>query len=440
VGHFHGVAGAQKVSLQRPWKRAVAWLLFLGPFFFLSYGFANWLASRRASVPVAAFEWERAIPFQAWTIVPYWSIDLLYALSLFVCATRTELDTHARRLLTAQVAAIACFIAFPFRFSFDRPPADGVPGMMFAALGGFDLPYNQLPSLHVALAVILWVLYARHLQGMARILLTVWFVMIGGSVLTTFQHHFIDLPTGFALGWLCTWLWPMPSVAPGPVSAWRCSNDPARHRLALVYFTAALCCGAVALYAGGLALWLCWPALSLALVGSFYAGVGAAGFQKDAQGRMSLAARWLLAPYLAGAWLNSRWWTRRAPQPVHVMDDVWIGRMPARRDLAPFAGVVDVSAELPLPSSSRSTHVVPMLDLVAPERSTLARAARAIERSREHGPVLVCCALGFSRSACAVAAWLVSTGRAANAAQAIARLRDARGDVVLHDSHARLLQ
>jgi hypothetical protein len=275
---------------------------------------------------------------------------------------------------------------------------------------------------------------------MARILLTIWFVMIGGSVLTTFQHHFIDLPTGFALGWLCTWLWPMPSVAPGPVSAWRYSNDPARHRLALVYFTAALCCGAVALYAGGLALWLCWPALSLALVGSFYAGVGAAGFQKDAQGRMSLAARWLLAPYLAGAWLNSRWWTRRAPQPVHVMDDVWIGRMPARRDLAPFAGVVDVSAELPLPSSSRSTHVVPMLDLVAPERSTLARAARAIERSREHGPVLVCCALGFSRSACAVAAWLVSTGRAANAAQAIARLRDARGEVVLHDSHARLLQ
>ena len=119
----------------RPWKRAAAWLLFLGPFFFLTYGLANWLASLRASVPVAAFEWEGAIPFHAWTIVPYWSIDALYAVSLFVCATRTELDTHAKRLLTAQVVAIACFIAVPYRFSFQRPAADGVAGALFDALG-----------------------------------------------------------------------------------------------------------------------------------------------------------------------------------------------------------------------------------------------------------------------------------------------------------------
>ena len=47
--------------------------------------------------------------------------------------------------------------------------------------------------------------------GLARILLDVWFVLIGASVLTTYQHHFIDLPTGFALGWLCVWLWPLPA-------------------------------------------------------------------------------------------------------------------------------------------------------------------------------------------------------------------------------------
>jgi protein-tyrosine phosphatase len=54
--------------------------------------------------------------------------------------------------------------------------------------------------------------------------------------------------------------------------------------------------------------------------------------------------------------------------------------------------------------------------------------------------VLVCCALGFSRSACAVAAWLVSTGRSPSAAHAFASLRLARSDVVLDDAHARLLQ
>src|SRR5688572_31751124 len=85
------------VSEARPWRRAAAWLAFLGPFFLASYGFANWLASRRAEVGAIVFDWEAGIPFLPWTIVPYWSIDLLYALSLFVCASRRELDVHAGR-------------------------------------------------------------------------------------------------------------------------------------------------------------------------------------------------------------------------------------------------------------------------------------------------------------------------------------------------------
>lgn len=268
------------MSEGRPWRRALAWLAFLGPFFFLSYGFANWLASRHAGVPVAVFTWEHAIPFWAWTIVPYWSIDLLYALSLFVCASRAELDAHARRLVTAQVVAIACFVVLPFRFSFERPAVEGVPGMLFDALAGFDLPFNQIPSLHVALAVILWTLYARKVpHHVAHILLTLWFVMIGASVLTTWQHHFIDVPTGFALGWLCVWLWPMPGVATGAFSAWRRATDPARHRLALAYSAGASACAAIGLSVGGWALWLGWPALSLALVATC-TGCGARRVQR----------------------------------------------------------------------------------------------------------------------------------------------------------------
>ena len=53
----------------------------------------------------------------AWTIVPYWSIDLLYAISPFVCTTRRELDRHAQRLLLVQVISIVFFIAFPLRFA-----------------------------------------------------------------------------------------------------------------------------------------------------------------------------------------------------------------------------------------------------------------------------------------------------------------------------------
>ena len=36
------------------WGRSIAWLLFLGPFFFLSYGFSNHLAAEREPLEVGA--------------------------------------------------------------------------------------------------------------------------------------------------------------------------------------------------------------------------------------------------------------------------------------------------------------------------------------------------------------------------------------------------
>ena len=55
--------------------RALAWISLLGPFFFLTYNFANAVAARRAYVPVIMFSWERRIPFLPGTILPYWLTD-----------------------------------------------------------------------------------------------------------------------------------------------------------------------------------------------------------------------------------------------------------------------------------------------------------------------------------------------------------------------------
>ncbi|MCD9032070.1 phosphatase PAP2/dual specificity phosphatase family protein [Luteimonas sp. Y-2-2-4F] len=421
----------------RPWKRALAWLALLGPFFYLSYGFANAMAARRGDVPSVVFGWEHAVPFLAWTILPYWTTNLFYAVSVFVCRDRAELDTHARRLLTAQVLSVACFLLWPLAFSFQRPPVDGAFGAMFAALESFDRPYNQAPSLHVALTVVLWTLYARHLRGGWRIALHAWFALVCASVLTTWQHHFVDLPTGLAAGWLCVWLWPRAATPPWRGARW--ARDPARWRLAATYLTGAAACAALGTLGGGVWLWLWWPALSLALVAADYALLGAGGFQKRADGRLSLAARWLYAPYLAAAWLNSRAWTRRQPVPVEVADGVWLGRIPGRGAREDFA-VVDVCAELSLPGGARAgDRVVPMLDLVAPGPARLREAAAAIARARRRGPVLACCALGYSRSALAVAAWLLLDGRAADPDEAVARVRAARPRIVLRAAHRRAL-
>ncbi len=189
------------------------------------------------------------------------------------------------------------------------------------------------------------------------------------------------------------------------------------------------------------AWWLSWITVALALVAASYALVGPAGFQKR-DGRLSPAATVLLAPYLAGACANRWAWTRRHPAPDPVVDDVWIGRLPTRRDLGRggFDAVVDLTCELPVDPGTRA---------YAQSRGTRPHAARCRDAHRRRagdravpaptGRVLVCCALGYSRSATVVAAWLVATGRAPDADAAVARLRDARPQIVMTDAHLALI-
>ncbi|HEX5092686.1 MAG TPA: phosphatase PAP2/dual specificity phosphatase family protein [Burkholderiales bacterium] len=415
----------------RPWKRALAWLALLAPAFFASYGFANWVASRRADVGAIVFAWESGIPFLSWTIVPYWTIDALYGLSLFLCASRDEVDTLGKRLLLAQAICIAFFLAFPLRFTFARPATDGVYGWMFDVLMGFDQPFNQAPSLHIALLVILWLVYLRRLSGGWRWLVHGWLALIGASVLTTYQHHFIDVPTGALVGWLCVWL--VPDEGSSPLRAARLSRDPRRRRIAAYYAAGAAALAALALLAGGWALWLLWIAFSLGVVAAIYAFLDETAFQKGMDGSLSPAVRWLLAPYVAGAWLNSRWWTRAQPAPDTVLPGLLLGRLPGPRERAAygFGSIVDLTAELPCVVPGVRYACVPQLDLTVPSRDHLERAVRAIDAAMASGPVLVCCALGYSRSATAVAAWLVATGRAEGAEQAAEQLRRVRPACVL---------
>ena len=381
------------------------------------------------------FDWERSVPFLAWTIVPYWSINLFYGLSLFLCRTRGEVHAHGRRLLTAQLVAISCFLLFPLGFTFVRPDSDGIPGMFFAALTSFDKPFNQAPSLHIALLVILWDLYRRLIPRSWHWLLHLWSLAIAVSVLTTYQHHFIDIPTGALLGLCCLWLWPLDAAS--PLRNARFTDDPKRRRLASLYAIGAAACFGMATF-GGIALWLCWPGVALLMVALQYAVFGVEGFQKSADGRVAHGVRWLLAPYRLGAWINSRLWTMREAPAVKIAQRVWLGRMPtaAQARALGIARIVDVSAEL-LPPAGIAVRCVPMLDLIAPTAAQLAAAADAVEQQLQagDGDVLVCCALGYSRSAAAVAAWLLQTGRAEHADEAVQRVQQQRPQLVLHDAH-----
>lgn len=423
----------------RPLGLAFAYLAGLGAFFYASYGFANWVSSLRTDVPAIVFGWERAVPFLAWTIVPYWTTNVFYAASLLFTRTRRELEVHARRLLSAQIIAVSFFLLAPLKFSWPKPDTSGLFGFFFEALGAFDKPFNQAPSLHVALTVILIARYQRLLPPRAFALFLAWSVLVVASVMTTFQHHFIDIPTGALLGLFCLWLWREDGTT--PVAGATLTRDPRQRKLAAFYAFGALAFIVPALSLGGWALWLFWPALSLALVSLAYLVFGPTTFMKDETGRMGWPARLMLAPYLAMAWLNSRLWTRHDKGCPVVTDSVHLGRFPAAKDAAGFGSVIDLTAEMPRLRPHAGWVSLPMLDLVAPTPEALRRAAAAIEAAeREARPVLVCCALGYGRSVATLLVWLVLTGRAPDLPTALAQLQAIRPRLVLNEAQRDAVQ
>ncbi|MDR2872360.1 MAG: phosphatase PAP2/dual specificity phosphatase family protein [Xanthomonadaceae bacterium] len=441
--------------LRKAFGRGALWLLFLGPFFFLTYGLANQHAARMDAVHGVGslvFDWEHHIPLWPWTIIPYWSIDLLYGFAFLCCRDKAATNRLAFRLLSAQLICVICFFLWPLRFTFERPAIEGVSGALFEALTSFDLPYNQAPSLHVALLVIIWRQFATFATvRAAQWGIHIWALLIGLSVLTTWQHHFIDVPTGLAAGLLCLWLWPEQGKTPLKKAEVR------RPALALPYFLGAALFFSAAIALGGIGLLLCWPALSLALVAFNYAWAGAAGFQKQ-EGQYSLAAKWLFAPYTLGAWINSRLWTRRYPDPSPMGDGIWLGRLPTARELAAWAkqrngktALFDLTAELPAPDLPAGTAYdgMPCLDLVPVPASSrqggdLLEAMQrltALKRGHPDCEIWVACALGVSRSASVVVAWQCSSmEKAANVQDTVEQVRLSRPHIVIGQNSVACLE
>ena len=189
---------ASAPTLRRALTCALVSLTFAG-----AYSLANHWTHQRGVIGRGVFDWERAIPFVEWTIVPYLSIVFFFAASFFIGQGRDQQARHVARLLLALALSLVCYAAFPLRFMFERPQTHGAIGSMFALLSAVDLPYNRAPSLHISVLVILWMRFVPLLGTAWRWALHGWFGTIGVSVLTTYQHHVIDVPAGLAVAALC---------------------------------------------------------------------------------------------------------------------------------------------------------------------------------------------------------------------------------------------
>jgi protein-tyrosine phosphatase len=83
---------------------------------------------------------------------------------------------------------------------------------------------------------------------------------------------------------------------------------------------------------------------------------------------------------------------------------------------------------------------VPLLDLTTPTPDHIAHCMAFLREHAAAGAVYVHCALGYSRSACIVAAWLLESGAADSPEQAVEIVRRSRPQLVLRRDTMEILR
>jgi protein-tyrosine phosphatase/membrane-associated phospholipid phosphatase len=393
--------------------------------FLVVYPTCNWITSHRTDVGTWYFEWERHIPFVPIFIVPYMSIDLFFVGAPFLCASDRELQTFAKRMAFAIIAAGICFLLLPLRFAFGRLEVSGWLGTIFNTFRSFDRPYNLFPSLHITLRTILADTYAQHTRGAVRVASHVWFSLIGFSTVLTYQHHVVDVASGFVLAAICFYLFRETPVRLPLVRNARIGT----------YYTL----GCIACAGSGIALWpeggvLLWPAVSLGIITVAYLGVGPGVFRKE-RGRLPLSVKIVLGPVLLGQHLSLLYYRRQSRAWDEVAPGVLIGRVLSKQEAAVVSAdaVLDLTGEFSeaKPFLAVTYRNIPVLDLTAPTTQQLRDAVAFITEHAANGKVYIHCKIGYSRSAAVVGAYLLAIGKAKTAEDAVAILRAARPSIVV---------
>jgi protein phosphatase len=95
--------------------------------------------------------------------------------------------------------------------------------------------------------------------------------------------------------------------------------------------------------------------------------------------------------------------------------------------------VLDLSAEFSEAKPFRKINYrnIPILDLTAPTQAQLVEMSRFISNHSQNGVVYVHCKIGYSRSAAAVAAYLIMSRKAKTAEEAFAMIHRVRPSVVI---------
>lgn len=176
---------------------AYLWLgLLIDLLFLVTYGGANLFNDSRSEHLHLFFEWEPDLPLIPAFIYPYFSIFFLFFMPPFALDV-PALRCLAKQLAVATLSAGVLFVLLPTTLGFEPATVELPP--LFNILSTFDLPYNLVPSLHVAYSTLTVSAVTRISPTWLKLLFWLWLGLMCVSVVLVHQHHLLDVFSGFML-------------------------------------------------------------------------------------------------------------------------------------------------------------------------------------------------------------------------------------------------
>ncbi len=382
-------------------KERFIWLLYLGIVFYLLYGSVNQYAFKIQTNTSFFMQWEKSIPFIESFIIPYISSIILFIVAFLLPQTRISLKILALRSFIAITISVLVFALFPLKFAFEKPIVDN---FLFILLKIIDLPYNQMPSLHVSLAVILWFSIKNNIQSkLIKVALFLWSILIILSTLFVYQHHFIDIPTGFLLGLIIVYL-----VNEKKETYFiKSFTTPRNIKIGLYYIVFSTVFMILSFKLSSvICLYLFFSIFSLSAVYTF----GLNDFLISKNLYINILQKIFFLPYFIGSHLSWIYYKREIPFISKFNENIYFGRQADNKEYEKLKKlgikkIINLCPELQFNKTDIPQKKYNFLDLTIQSPKKLLKVIKEIEKSNDK--IFIHCKLGMSRTILVISSYML---------------------------------
>jgi len=152
---------------------------------------------------------DTVVPFLPHTVWIYVSEYIFFVAVYLTCRDMVNLNKYFYSFLTLQTLSVLIFWIWPTTYPRDLFPLpndlDRLTYLVFSCLRMTDTPANCCPSLHVS-SVYLSAFIFLDDQRKKFPFFFIWGTLVALSTLTTKQHYFIDVVSGFLMALVTYWI------------------------------------------------------------------------------------------------------------------------------------------------------------------------------------------------------------------------------------------